>query len=193
MQLSKRKTAGLITLFCITYMVSYMTRINYGAIIAEMEQATQISKQLLSMALTGSFFTYGAGQIISGIAGDKFSPKRLVLYGLALTVLMNLLIPICQNPWQMTVAWSINGFAQAFMWPPMLKLMVVLLKFPINANAFPFTNGKAFYICIHGISPCFSAAPNSVPLLPQTPPLRSFLQIRFLPRREIHQTTQEPE
>jgi sugar phosphate permease len=70
-------------------MVSYITRINYGAIIVEMESATGISKSMLSMALTGSFITYGTGQVISGIIGDRVSPKRLVSLGFLITVLMN--------------------------------------------------------------------------------------------------------
>lgn len=118
----------LALLFTFTYMVSYITRINYGAIISEMETATQISKSLLSMSLTGSFISYGAGQIISGIFGDRFSPKKLILYGLLGTSFINVLIPFCQNHVQMLVLWSINGFAQAFMWPPIVKLMTTLLS-----------------------------------------------------------------
>ena len=123
----KSKASKYVLLFTITYFVSYITRINYGAIISEMERDTQISRSLLSMALTGSFITYGAGQIVSGICGDKFSPKKLVTCGLSASVLMNILIPLCTSPFQMLAVWCCNGFAQAFMWPPMLKLMTALL------------------------------------------------------------------
>ena len=127
-KLQTKKQISLLTwLFAITYMVSYMTRINYGAIISEMETATQISRSLLSMALTGSFVTYGVGQIISGILGDKFSPKRLVSIGLIITIVMNALIVFCNNPYQMCVVWCINGFAQSFMWPPIVKMMTAYL------------------------------------------------------------------
>lgn len=71
----KTNLRSISLLFFLTYMVSYITRTNYGAIIAEMEVATDMSRELLSMALTGSFITYGIGQIISGIIGDRFSPK----------------------------------------------------------------------------------------------------------------------
>lgn len=125
---NKKDINRLAFLFAVTYMISYLTRINYGAIIAEMEYATGLSKSMLSMALTGSFITYGVGQIISGICGDKFSPKRLISCGLIVSVLMNFLIPICQNPYQMLGVWCINGFAQSFMWPPMVRLMTVLLS-----------------------------------------------------------------
>ncbi len=113
----------LTALFSITYMVSYITRTNYGAIVAEMERAEGMSKSQLSMALTGSFIAYGTGQIVSGVCGDRFSPKKLVSFGLGVSALMNLLIPVCQNPYQMLAVWCVNGFAQAFMWPPMVKLM----------------------------------------------------------------------
>lgn len=120
---SKTSTTRLIFLFSLCYMVSYMTRINYGAVLAEMEAATSFSRSLLSMAVTGSFITYGAGQIITGIFGDRLSPKKLVTFGLCVTVGMNLLIPICPNPYAMLAVWCVNGFAQSFMWPPLVRLM----------------------------------------------------------------------
>lgn len=125
---NKRQINRIVILFTLTYMISYITRINYGAIIAEMEIATQISKSLLSMAVTGSFITYGIGQIVSGICGDRFSPKKLVSCGLLLSTLMNFLIPICRDPYQMLAVWCVNGFAQAFMWPPLVRLMTALLS-----------------------------------------------------------------
>lgn len=73
------------------------------------------------MALTGSFITYGAGQLVSGVLGDHISPKKLIFLGLSLTVLMNLCIPFCRNPYQMLVVWCFNGFAQSFLWPPLIS------------------------------------------------------------------------
>ena len=125
---SRKDVNALILLFVITYMISYITRINYGAIISEMEKETGFARSLLSMSLTGSFITYGAGQVISGICGDKFSPKRLVFGGLIVTVMMNLLIPLCGNPYLMTAVWCVNGFAQSFMWPPLVKIMSTVLS-----------------------------------------------------------------
>ena len=125
---TKKQINGLAALFAITYMISYITRINFGAIISEMEIATQMPRSLLSMSLTGSFVTYGAGQIISGICGDRISPKKLVSCGLFVTVLMNLCIPLCRNPYQMLAVWCLNGFAQAFMWPPIVRMMTTQLS-----------------------------------------------------------------
>ena len=125
---NKKQVNRLIILFACTYMVSYLTRINYGTIISAMVTQTGFTKDSLSMALTGSFITYGAGQIISGIMGDRISPKKLVSCGLAVTVLMNILLPFCGNPWLMCAVWCVNGFAQSFMWPPIVRLMSTLLS-----------------------------------------------------------------
>lgn len=128
-KITDRRTINkLVLLFTVTYMISYITRINYGAIISEIEKSTSMSKSMLSLSLTGSFITYGTGQIISGICGDRFSPKKLVLYGLCVTTIMNLIIPFCQNQYQMLVIWCINGFAQAFMYPPLVRLMTSLFS-----------------------------------------------------------------
>ncbi len=118
----------LVFLFSLTYMVSYLTRINYGAVISEMVTDTGHTKQVLSLALTGSFITYGLGQVFSGILGDRVSPKKLVLIGLGVTTAMNLLLPFCKVPWLMAAVWSVNGLSQAFMWPPIVKIMVGLFS-----------------------------------------------------------------
>ncbi|MBE7052329.1 MAG: MFS transporter [Ruminococcaceae bacterium] len=127
--LNKRNlnNSSVVTLFMFTYFISYITRINFAAVIAEMVNATPFSKTSLSLAITGISVTYGAGQIISGICGDRINPKKLVTFGLALSAAMNFLIPFCASAWQMTVLWCINGFAQSFMWPPIVALLTILL------------------------------------------------------------------
>lgn len=124
----KRKINLYVFLFSLTYMVSYITRINYGAVVSELQTATGFSKSLLSMALTGSSVTYGIGQVVSGVLGDRISPKKLVSLGLIFTSFMNFLIPLCKGPYEMFVVWSINGFAQSFMWPPIVKIMSSVLS-----------------------------------------------------------------
>ena len=48
-----------ILLFSLTYMVSYMTRINFGAVLAAIVEDTGMTKTMLSAAVTGSAITYG--------------------------------------------------------------------------------------------------------------------------------------
>ncbi len=120
---SRKSVTGIALIFAAIYMVSYLTRINFGAVVSEMEQATGISKKLLSLSLTGSFITYGIGQIISGVTADRLSPKKLISIGLGITTAMNLLLPLCSNPYAMLGVWCVNGFAQSMMWPPIVIMM----------------------------------------------------------------------
>ena len=110
-------------LFTLLYMVSYITRINYGAVISEIVRAENMQKSTAALALTASAVTYGIGQLVSGYLGDRLNPKKLILAGLLVTVAMNLIIPFCRSEYQMTAAWGINGIAQAFMWPPLVRIM----------------------------------------------------------------------
>ena len=125
---NRKQVSRFIMLFMTTYLASYLTRINFGAVVSEIEISTGISKSLLSLSLTGSFVTYGLGQIVSGILGDYVSPKKLITLGFLLTISMNLCVPLLNDPYIMAMVWCINGFAQAFMWPPLVKLMLALLS-----------------------------------------------------------------
>lgn len=120
---ARRRVRRITALFMLTYFVSYVTRVNYGAVIAEMVSATGFSKAALSAALTGSFITYGVGQVVSGLFGDRFSPKKIVAAGIFLSACMNLLLPFLSSPGAYTVVWCVNGFAQALLWPPIVRLM----------------------------------------------------------------------
>ena len=128
MKRNKNYVTAVALIFAAIYTVSYLTRVNFGAIISEMERSTKISKNLLSLSLTGSFFTYGIGQILSGITVDRISPKKMISVGLLVTAGMNLLIPFCKNHYAMLAVWCVNGFAQSMMWPPIVKMMSQLFR-----------------------------------------------------------------
>lgn len=124
----KSKVAAMTVLFMMLYTVSYLTRINYGAVISEIVKSEGIQKSQAAMALTASAVTYGLGQLVSGWLGDKLNPKRLILFGLAVTISMNLLIPFLHSAYAMSAAWGINGVAQAFMWPPLIRIMITVFE-----------------------------------------------------------------
>ena len=110
--------------FCVAaYFVSYITRINYGTVLLEIVNSEGITKMAASMAVTGSFVTYGIGQLISGWLGDRIKPRYLMFIGLMVSAGMNVCVPLFSRPAAMLVFWCINGFAQALMWPPMVRLL----------------------------------------------------------------------
>ena len=122
-----KKIRNLTILLTCMYMVSYLTRINYGAVIGEIASDLGIERAIASLAVTGRIITYGVGQLISGYMGDKIQARYLIFSGFVLTVAMNFTISFLSDPYIMAGVWSVNGFAQAFMWPPVVKLMTELL------------------------------------------------------------------
>lgn len=123
----EQKMRSLGAICWAVYFVSYITRINYGAVISEIAAAEGILKSSAGLVATCSFVSYGAGQITSGIMGDKFKPEKLIFFGLAATSLINLSMPFCFSVAVMAAMWFFNGLAQSFMWPPLVKIMSVYM------------------------------------------------------------------
>jgi len=113
----------LCALFCAVYFASYITRINYSAVITEIVRDLSITKELASLAATGAFVTYGAGQAISGWLGDRVPPKYIITVGLCGTGLCNVLVSMQSNPIVIAGIWCFNGFFQALIWPPLIRII----------------------------------------------------------------------
>lgn len=125
-------------LCCLVYFTSYITRINFGAVVAEIVTAEGFAKSTVSIVVVMGFISYGVGQLISGVLGDIFSAKRLIFTGFLATSACNLALPFCTAVPVMAVIWFFNGLAQAMMWPPLMKLMTQYLAGPrfsrVSAN-----------------------------------------------------------
>ena len=121
-----RLTRYLGALLGAVYFASYLTRINFGAVLSEITRAEGVSKTDLSFVTTGLFITYGLGQLVSGWLGDHIPPHLLIASGLLLSALMNILLPLF--PLSAAVAlWCVNGFGQAMIWPPIVRILSMRL------------------------------------------------------------------
>lgn len=122
--IESRRDRILLTLTtAFAYFCSYMTRVNYKAVITEIVAAEGVPMDRAAVALTGLFITYGVGQLISGWLGDRINPKYLMTCGLLLASIMNLLLPLSDDTVWMTAVWCVNGLGQAMMWPPIVKTL----------------------------------------------------------------------
>ena len=157
---TKKQIGWFIFLLSVTYMISYITRTNLGAVLVEMESATAFSKTTLALALTGSFITYSLGQLISGVLGDKISPKWLVAFGLLLTSAMNFSLPFAKTSLVLVGIWCINGFAQSLLWPPMVKMMSGFLEKEDYNNAVTRVNygSSAGTVAVYLLAPLLISA-----------------------------------
>jgi sugar phosphate permease len=113
-----------LTFICsLVYFASYLTRLNYQVMIAAVAEAEQLAKSTVSLAVTALFISYGLGQLLAGVLGDKAEPETLILAGLGGSVVINFLMPLVPGVTARTALWGINGLFQAMIWPPAVRLL----------------------------------------------------------------------
>ena len=110
------------------YCASYLGRINYTAALTAIVAYGVFSKSHAGFIGTVYFFCYGAGQIFSGILGDRVSPYKMVGTGLVGTVCANILMPLYSGSYiVMSVVWGLNGIVQSMLWTPILYIISNIL------------------------------------------------------------------
>ena len=107
----------------LVYFTSYCMRVNLAVMLVKICSEMQVEKSALAIVITGLTIAYGTGQVISGFLGDRLKPYHIIPSGIALAVLCNVGIFFATTIPAMTVIWSINGFAHALLWPPIVRLM----------------------------------------------------------------------
>ncbi|GLC81103.1 MFS transporter [Lacrimispora brassicae] len=117
----------LFLLCWLVYCVSYIGRLNYSSAMAQI-----ISEHILTASQAGFismayFFAYGIGQMINGFLGDRVNPKRMIFVGLFCSGLANIAMSISHSaPW-MALSWGANGYFQAMIWAPIIRIFAEML------------------------------------------------------------------
>lgn len=154
--MNKKNITLLAILSWLVYFSSYITRINYGAILVEFIISEGVMKSEASIITTVLFITYGTGQLLSGWLGDRIQPYKLISTGLFTAVICNLMMPLVSPKIpSMIVIWGINGLAQALMWPPLVKILTNVLSVEDYARLIPkiSTSSACGTIAIYLFSP----------------------------------------
>ncbi len=125
---TEKQMKFLCLLCCLAYFMSYMTRLNYAACMVELQGVLGASKSIAGLPVTACFLSYGFGQIICGILGDKFKPQRMIFTGIIGACSCNLLVACCPRMEIIIPVWCANGFFQAMLWPPMVRIMAECLS-----------------------------------------------------------------
>ena len=123
--MEKKKYSGkaIVILCTIAYFASYFSRKTFSVVMVNMLESQVLDRDIAGLVGTALFVFYGAGQLISGYLGDKLSPKYLMFSGLMVSAVCNFLLPIVPNQYLMIPVWAVNGFAQALLWPPIVRIL----------------------------------------------------------------------
>ena len=112
----------LIALGCMVYFSSYVMRYSYTVSMANIVSVTSLTETQAGVIGAALFFSYGAGQIVSGILGDRLKPNLIILTGIIVGAACNFIFPLYHSVAFYAVVWAVNGFAQAMLWPPLVRI-----------------------------------------------------------------------
>ena len=135
-----------IAVLFVGYALFYFVRKNLGIAIPAMEAELGISKTQLGIFLTVHSLIYGFSRFVNGLLADRFSKRKLMALGLALTCTVNLFI--CFSPklngmlnlldaegkatlglvYLIGSLWVLNGYIQGMGVPPCMSLLAHWIK-----------------------------------------------------------------
>ena len=121
-------TRLLFWLCWFAYFTSYIGRLNYSSAMTAMIQEAVLTKSQAGFISMVYFFAYGIGQLCNGILGDRIHPGKMIFTGLWIAALANLCMGVTENYYLMTMIWGINGYAQAMIWPPIIRIFAEMLS-----------------------------------------------------------------
>lgn len=134
---------AVVALGFLVYFFSYAMRLDYTASLVAIVSDLGITNTMASAAVTGSFITYGVGQVVCGFIGDKVSPTKMISVAMFGTILVNVLVSFCSNIWVITALWCVNGVCQAMIWPPLARFIAEQVGIAKYANAATFVGLSA--------------------------------------------------
>ena len=130
------------------YFISYIGRLNYAASMLEIGRTEGYTTTMLGTVVTALFISYGIGQLISGLIGDHYSSRILVLVGLVGCALCNLFMFNSRSYWQVLIIWGINGLFLSLIWPPIVRLYTqYMTKEYLHKSCFNIQTSVALGTC----------------------------------------------
>ena len=102
--------------FGFTYLFFYNGRQNINLVLPLMKEAFQSDLGTLGVVSSALFWCYAFGQLFSGRLGSYFGYKKLMVFGVISSAVLNVIISFQHDLWVIAVLWGLNGFCQAMVW-----------------------------------------------------------------------------
>jgi OPA family sugar phosphate sensor protein UhpC-like MFS transporter len=120
----KNSKIMIFSLAFFAYFSFYLCRTNMPYV-----SKTLINMKLLDITKWGLLVSYGAivygiSKGLSGALADKFDLKKIILFGLGITSLINFIIPFVKSSLIITTIWIINQFVQGMAYTSCVKTLL---------------------------------------------------------------------
>ena len=118
------KKSAVLGISCfLAYAACYMGRNILSTMLPQMIEKNIYSRDALAAMGSGFLITYGLGQLINGLAGNRISPKYMIFTGLFITGILSILFPLFNSQLLGLLVWGVCGFLCSMLWGPLSKLV----------------------------------------------------------------------
>lgn len=123
----ERASAFLFVACWIVYMMICMSKTNYGASIAYIVKEGIFSKSDSGIISASFYLLYGFSQLFGGNIADRFSPFKVLKFGIIGSVITNVMLIFTNDFWGVLILWSLTGLIQFGVWPATAKIIAGVL------------------------------------------------------------------
>ncbi len=102
--------------FGLTYMFFYNGRQNINLVMTQMAEGLGSTTAAMGVVSSALFWCYAFGQLINGRLGAFFGYKRFMMFGVAASAVLNVIISFQHSIPVIAVLWGLNGFCQSMVW-----------------------------------------------------------------------------
>ena len=102
--------------FGLTYMFFYNGRQNINLVLTQMAEGLGSTTAAMGVVSSALFWCYAFGQLINGRLGAYFGYKRFMMFGVAASAVLNVVISFQHSIPVIAVLWGLNGYCQSMVW-----------------------------------------------------------------------------
>lgn len=126
--LQKRKhVSALIALCWLAYSLATFARLTYNVSIVDVMGHFGVTKTETGLVASCFSLCYGVGQLINGWLAGKIEPRKMILFGLTGSAVMNALVPFVPF-WAYKFVWAVNGIIQSVLWCNIMQSFADMLN-----------------------------------------------------------------
>ena len=120
-EIRKALTIGAV---CIaTYLANYYLRNMLGVLTPQMLAGGKFTVGHIGILSSVYMFFYAAGQLINGILGDVFSPKKMTVFGIFSAGMVTVLFPFLGGKIPQILCFAVLGFCLSMVRGPVMKII----------------------------------------------------------------------
>ena len=122
---SAAKRAIMLGGMCsLSYLAVYVARNVLGAVTPQLIESGVFTTEFIGQLSSVYFITYAVGQLVNGVIGDRIKSKYMISFGLILSGLLSVLIPVfSKSSTTVYPIYGATGFFLSMIYAPMTKVV----------------------------------------------------------------------